>query len=174
MGLRHLRWINQHRILPLALLRLILNDSLHDTFHHSNALKGKVHRTLWGTLLEVIRATQSLSWRAQILETRPATAHPQWRIIQPSQVYCEKGNATDESTPRRNTKRLCEVFVKLLGCVLACALSVSVRAPCFTACWLEWRRSVFGYIWKSQQVKIVKSLPLIVIDCKLLVFNFGY
>ena len=135
MGLRHLRWINQHRILPLALLRLILNDSLHDTFHHSNALKGKVHRTLWGTLLEVIRATQSLSWRAQILETRPATAHPQWRIIQPSQVYCEKGNATDESTPRRNTKRLCEVFVKLLGCVLACALSVSVRA---VRCWLEW------------------------------------
>ena len=54
----------------------------------------------------------------------------QWRIIQPSQVYCEKGNATDESTPRGNTKRLCEVFVKLLACVLSvCALSVSVRGP---------------------------------------------
>ena len=69
------------------------------------AVKGKVQRNLWRTLLEVIRATQSLSWRAQILETRPPTAHPQWRIIQPSQVYCEKGNATDESTPRRNTER---------------------------------------------------------------------
>ena len=112
MGLRHLCWINQHRILPLALLWLILTDSLHDTFHHSNSFKSKVHRTLWGTLLEVIRATQSLSWWAQILETRPATAHPQWGIIQPSQVYCEKVNATDESTPRRNTKS--EVFVKLL------------------------------------------------------------
>ena len=77
-----------------------------------------VHRTWWETLLEAIRATQSLSWRAQILETRPATAHPQWRIIQPSQVYCEKGNAIDESTPRRNTKGLCEVFVKLLARVL--------------------------------------------------------
>ena len=126
MGLWHLRWINQDRILPLALVWLILTDSLHDTFHHLNALKGKVHRTLWGTL--VILATQSLSWRAQILETRLATAHSQWRIIQPSQVYCEKGNATDESTPRRNTKRLCEVFVKLLACVLVLPCLFGVRS----------------------------------------------
>ena len=28
----------------------------------SKALKGKVHRTLWGPLLEVIQATQSPSW----------------------------------------------------------------------------------------------------------------
>ena len=69
----------------------LTNDSLHDTFHHSNALKGKVHRTLWWTLLQVIRATQSLSWWTQILETRPATAHPRWQIIQPSQVYCKTG-----------------------------------------------------------------------------------
>ena len=74
-------------------------------FHHSKALKGKEYRTMWGFLLEVIRATQSLSWLAQIIETRPATAHPQWRIVQTSQAYREKCSSTDESlseTKHRN------------------------------------------------------------------------
>ena len=82
-----------------------LTNSLRFTtrhYHLSKALKSKVHRTLWGTLLKVIQATQSLTRGAQLLVTQPATVHPQWRTSQTSQVHCEKGSATEKPTPRRN------------------------------------------------------------------------
>ena len=102
MGLRHLRW---DQSMPYSTSCTSLTNSLrHDTFPTFESAQRQDTSNFVGNSAISYSGNAIPIMVAQILVTRPATVHPQLRIIETSQVYCEKGSATDESTPRQNTE----------------------------------------------------------------------